>query len=83
MRRVPPQRANTERAESLAAKRCGEDKPERKMSLSFVDELQAQVEKLENEILKAEAWRICFEWPKGSPGPVARVRITANPANSD
>lgn len=73
MRRVPPQRANTERAESLAAKRCGEDKPERKMSLSFVDELQAQVEKLENEILKAE----------GSPGPVARVRITANPANSD
>jgi hypothetical protein len=53
------------------------------MSLSFVDELQAQVEKLENEILKAEAWRICFEWPKGSPGPVARVRITANPANSD
>jgi hypothetical protein len=53
------------------------------MSLSFVDELQAQVEKLENEILKAEAWRICFEWPKGSPGPVAGVRITANPANSD
>ncbi len=25
------------------------------MSLSFVDELQAQVEKLENEILRAEA----------------------------
>jgi len=58
-------------------------KPERKMSLSFVDELQAQLEKLENEILKAKAWRICFEWPKGSPGPVAGVRITANPANSD
>jgi len=40
-------------AESLAVKLCGE--AERKMSLSFVDELQAQVEKLEKEILEAES----------------------------
>ena len=40
-------------AESLAAKLRGE--LEGKMSLSFVDELQAQVEKLEKKILEAEA----------------------------
>ncbi len=55
MRCAPFERASTGSAELPAAKRCGEDKPERKMSLSFVDELQAQVEKLENEILRAEA----------------------------
>ena len=40
-------------AESLAAKLRGE--AEGNMSLSFVDDLQEQVEKLEKEILKAEA----------------------------
>ena len=40
-------------AESLAAKLRGE--LEGKMSLSFVDELQAQIERLEKEILEAEA----------------------------
>jgi len=32
----------------------GRDKSEGKMSLSYTDELQAQVEKLEKEILEAE-----------------------------
>ena len=40
-------------AESLAAKLRGE--LEGKMSLSFVDDLQAQVEQLEKQILEAEA----------------------------
>ena len=40
-------------AESLMAKQRGA--AEGKMSLSFVDELQAQVERLEKEILEAEA----------------------------
>jgi len=40
-------------AESLAVKLRGE--AEEKMSLSFVQELQAQVERLEKEILEAEA----------------------------
>ncbi len=40
-------------AESLAAKLRGE--LEGKMSLSFVDELLTQVEKLEKKILEAEA----------------------------
>jgi hypothetical protein len=42
---------------AVAAKRCGEDKPERKMSLSFVDDLQAQVEKLEKRNPKGGSGR--------------------------
>ena len=46
-------RSRGEGVKSLAVKLRAEAEGE--MSLSFVDELQAQVEKLEKEILKAEA----------------------------
>jgi hypothetical protein len=42
-------------AESIAAKLRGDGGPEKKKSRNLVEELQTQAEKLEKEILEAEA----------------------------